>query len=166
MPNDDRRVWNSNLLKKITFKIGTGAEVTAISKETWLTLDEPELNSSNKLLYGPAKKPLKSTGHFYCDISHKGRISQQQIFVVDDLKTNDSSNYWPTLSNQNRCCVDRNPWKQILVPIVFNGLGKLSGVIPSWCNTTCYFLSQTHSSAIASTSCRWAQPHGKGWSYF
>ena len=89
--NDDNRVWNSELLvdgEKAIFKIDTGAEVTAISKATWQSLGEPDLQSPSKLLYGPAKKPLKTTGHFTCNLSHKDRTSQQQIFVVDDLKTN------------------------------------------------------------------------------
>ena len=74
--------------KKVTFKIDTGAEVTAISKATWQSLGKPELQSPSKLLYGPAKKPLKNTGYFTSNLSHKAKISQQQIFVVDDLKTN------------------------------------------------------------------------------
>ena len=44
--NDDKRVWNAYLLmngRKITFKIDTGAEVTANSKETWEALGEPDL---------------------------------------------------------------------------------------------------------------------------
>ena len=134
--NDNKRVWNSDLLvngKKITFKIDTGAEVTAISKETWLTLDEPELQSSDKLLYGPAKKPLKSTGHFHSDISHKGRISQQQIFVVDDLKTNLLG--LPAIIDLHLVTrtdavltetLESKSWLQQF-PKVFNGLGKLSG---------------------------------------
>ena len=74
--------------KKVTFKIDTGAEVTAISKVTWQSLDMPDLQSSSKLLYGPAKKLLKTTGHFTSNLSHKDKISQQRILMVDDLKTN------------------------------------------------------------------------------
>ena len=89
--NDNKRVWNSKLLvagKKVTFKIDTRAEVTAISKATWPSLGMPDHQSPNKRLYGPAKKLLKTTGHFTSNLSHKNIISQQQIFVVDDLKTN------------------------------------------------------------------------------
>ena len=53
-----------------TFKMDTGAEVIAISKTTWQSLDDPDLQSPSKLLYGPAKKPLKTTGHFTCNLSH------------------------------------------------------------------------------------------------
>ena len=91
LSDDDKGVWNTDLVmngKKVTFKIDTGAEVTAISKETWKTLGEPDLQSPNKLLQGPARKPLKTTGHFFCNLSYKGKESQQQIYVVDDLKSN------------------------------------------------------------------------------
>ena len=46
--DDDKGVWNTDLFingKTVTFKIDTGAEVTAISKETWETLGEPDLQS-------------------------------------------------------------------------------------------------------------------------
>ena len=119
--NDDNRVWNSKLLvdgKKATFKIDTGAEVTAISKATWQSLGEPDLQSPSKLLYGPAKKPLKTTDHFTCNLSHKDRISQQQIFVIDDLKTRIDAIQAETFENKS--------WLQRF-PKVFNGLGNLSG---------------------------------------
>ena len=80
--DDDKGVWNTDLFingKRVTFKIDTDAEVTAILKETWETLGEPDLQSPNKLLQGPARKPLKTTGHFFCNLSYKNRESQQQI---------------------------------------------------------------------------------------
>ena len=134
--NDDKRVWNSELLvadKKVTFKIDTGAEVTAISKATWQSLGKPELQPPSKLLYGPAKKPLKNTGYFTSNLSHKTKISQQQIFVVDDLKTNllglpaiialhlvTRTDAIQTETFENKSWLQR-------FPKVFNGLGNLSG---------------------------------------
>ena len=65
--SDDKRVWNADLAaheqQKNQFKIHTSTGVTAISKETWETLGEPDLQSPSKLLYSPAKKPLKTTGY-------------------------------------------------------------------------------------------------------
>ena len=73
--------------KKVTFKIhrywcrghsnikGSLAE----SRQAKSTTTIP-----SKLLYGPTKKPLNTTGHFTCNLSHK---LKQQIFVADDLKT-------------------------------------------------------------------------------
>ena len=100
--------------KRVTFKINTGAEVTAISKATWQSLGMPDLQLPSKLLYGPAKKLLKTTGHFTSNLSHKDKISQQQIFVVDALKTNllgTPSNNCPTPSNQKKMLFRQKPLK-------------------------------------------------------
>ena len=53
--------WNTDLFingKTVTFKIDTSAEVTAISKETWETLGEPDLRSPNKLLHASLRRFL------------------------------------------------------------------------------------------------------------
>ena len=88
--DDDKGVWHIGLFmngQKVTFKMDTDAEDTAISKETWETLGKPDLQSPNKL-QGTVRKSLKSTIHFLCNLSYKGKESQQQIYVVDDLKSN------------------------------------------------------------------------------
>ena len=87
----NERVWTSVLTilgKQVTFKVDTGAEVTAISKAAWEVLDKPTLQLPNKRLYGPSQQPLKSPGSFLCSLNHKGKLSQQQVFVVDDLEHN------------------------------------------------------------------------------
>ena len=44
---------------KVTFKLDTGAEVTAVSQEKYQTLpDAPPLSTPSKILRGPARKPL------------------------------------------------------------------------------------------------------------
>ena len=65
--------------KQVTFKVDTGAGVTAISKATWEVLDKPTLQPPNKHLYGPSQQPLKSPGSFLCSLNHKGKPSQQQV---------------------------------------------------------------------------------------
>ena len=43
----------------VKFKLDTGAEITAISRQTYEALPkQPPLNTSDKTLCGPAKKPL------------------------------------------------------------------------------------------------------------
>ena len=69
-------------------KLDTGAEVTAISKNTWKELGKPALKSPDKHLFGPAQQQLVVKGHFTCHLSHNDREAQQQIFMVDNLKTN------------------------------------------------------------------------------
>ena len=83
--------WTLDLIingKQVPFKLDTGAEVTAISKQTWKTINEPALDKPNEHLFGPAQQQLKVMGHFLCHLSFRDRQAQQQVFVVDNLKTN------------------------------------------------------------------------------
>ena len=70
------------------FKLDTGAEVTAISEETYLNIRKPQLTAPEKTLYGPSRQPLKTLGQFWGNLSHKGKAVQQRVYVVDGLKTN------------------------------------------------------------------------------
>ena len=57
LSDDNQSVWTSKVSvngKEIPFKLDTGAEVTAISKETWKVLGKPALQQSDKHLFGPA----------------------------------------------------------------------------------------------------------------
>ena len=51
-------------------------------------LGEPSLQPTDKQLFGPAQQRLTVLGQFRCHLSHKGKHSQHQAFVVDHLKTN------------------------------------------------------------------------------
>ena len=70
------------------FKLDTGAEVTAITTKTHQQLQQPTLNTPDRILHGPSKQPLKVLGQFEGKFTHKGRESQQQVYVVDELTTN------------------------------------------------------------------------------
>ena len=70
------------------FKLDTGAEVTAINGETHQHLGKPKLHTPEKILYGPSREPLQVVGQFMGKLSHRGRQSQQQVFVVEGLKNN------------------------------------------------------------------------------
>ena len=73
----------------VTFKLDTGAEVTAVSKETYHNLqDAPPLNTPQRTLCGPSRKPLNVLGQCEVIFTHKQVSSKQQMFVVDGLKTN------------------------------------------------------------------------------
>ena len=87
----DMSVWISKVNingKEIPFKLDTGAEVTAISKDTWTVLSEPTLQPPDKHLFGPAQRRLAVLGKIRCHLTHKGHSSQQSVFVVDGLKSN------------------------------------------------------------------------------
>ena len=73
----------------VKFKLDTGAEVTAISHSTYQQLlNAPPLNTPEKVLCGPARKPLQVLGQCKIDLSHGGRSTKQQLFVVAELKSN------------------------------------------------------------------------------
>ena len=75
----------------ILFKLDTGAEVTAISKKAFLSIENtPELQNSTRLLYGPEHKPLSVVGQFSATLQHESDDStcNQQIFVVEGLTRN------------------------------------------------------------------------------
>ena len=72
----------------IPFKMDTGAEVTAISEETYSILEKPHLTAASKVLYGPSRTQLKVIGMFNATLAHRGKMATQSIFVVGGLKKN------------------------------------------------------------------------------
>ena len=74
--------------REIPFKLDTGAEVTAISEETYKTLGKVRLQAPSKTLYGPTCHSLQVLGQFIGTLTHLQLSSAQTIFVVRGLKTN------------------------------------------------------------------------------
>ena len=73
----------------VTFKFDTGAEVMAVSRETYRQLqDAPPLNTSQRTLCGPSRKPLKVVGQCSVNLTYNDRSSKQQLFVVEGLRSN------------------------------------------------------------------------------
>ena len=70
------------------FKLDTGAEVTAISEQTYKRLKKPQLTTTSKILHGPSQQPLKTIGQFWGTFSHKNKEVKQLTFMVDGLKMN------------------------------------------------------------------------------
>lgn len=71
------------------FKIDTGAEVTAISDQTYNELPHrPQLNTPSKTLRGPSSRVLEVAGQFKSNLKHKDNESVQEIYVVKGLKNN------------------------------------------------------------------------------
>ena len=91
MSSEQDTAWTCTLLideKEISFKLDTGAEVTAISEETYRTLGGKPLEKPSKALYGPTCQSLKVLGQFTGTLEHQNHSSPQTIFVVRGLKTN------------------------------------------------------------------------------
>ena len=66
----------------------TGAEVTAITEETFRHLQLSQIFTPSKTLYGPSQCPLNTVGQFPGTLSHQGKSTVQPVFVVNSLKTN------------------------------------------------------------------------------
>ena len=87
MTSVDQNSWNVEVLlekTKVKFKLDTGAEVTAITEETFKQLND---SKPSKRLHGPAKQSLNVLGQFTGTLNYKGKSSSQAIYVIRGLKT-------------------------------------------------------------------------------
>ena len=74
-------------LQEATFKIDTGADVTAISEKLYKSLRSPTLQKLCKFLKGPGQHPLQVLGQFQ-EMLHHAKLFTAKIFVIKDLKSN------------------------------------------------------------------------------
>ena len=68
--------WTATLLlgnKHITFKLDTGAEVTAMSEDVYQSLGQGNLQRSSKALYGPACQTLRYLGNLLVSSNTRSR---------------------------------------------------------------------------------------------
>ena len=72
----------------VTFKIDTGAEVSAISEATFTQLQNVKIEKTTRRLYGPVMSPLTVLGQFTASLTSKHVSCKQNVFVVKDLKRN------------------------------------------------------------------------------
>ena len=90
--SEEQKAWTTKLLvgtQEFTFKLDTGAGVTAVSEEVYRSLNPTTpLLKPTKVLYGPDRKQLQVLGQFTQTLSHDKKTSEQQIFVVKGLRTN------------------------------------------------------------------------------
>ena len=86
---DNETSWTTTLRvtgKRIQFKLDTGAEVTAISENTYRTLGRIKLQQPTRSLLGPVGQSLTVLGQFTTKIALRKRSARQTIFVVRGLK--------------------------------------------------------------------------------
>ena len=74
--------------KRVTFKVDTGAQVTAVGEDTYKSLDPGPLKKPSKVLYGPTQQRLNAIGQFSAKITVGSRMCKQTIFVVRGLRRN------------------------------------------------------------------------------
>ena len=111
-----------------TFKIDTGAEVTAVSEESFRKLKGKDLKEPSRLLYGPGRQPLNVLGHFTESLHYKQKSSVQKIFVVKGLRTNLLG--LPAITSLDLAArvdttIDYSSLVKESFPNIFQGLGNL-----------------------------------------
>ena len=74
--------------KPVTFKVDTGAEITALSDTTYNSIQKsvPQLKKSNQTLRGPNRSPLDVVGETTLKLTYKGKSSPQRVFVIQNLQ--------------------------------------------------------------------------------
>ena len=87
-PKTPQKYWSAQVdgglkcPKEITFKLDTGAEVTAISDTVHEALGNAILERPSKVLCGPSRKPLPVLGRFSTTLSYRGRSSLQELLCT------------------------------------------------------------------------------------
>lgn len=69
----------------VTFKLDTGAAVTAIPQEIFKVERDGPLTKPSKVLYGPGNNVLEVQGCFKSTMSAKGNSAAQEVYVVTGL---------------------------------------------------------------------------------
>ena len=73
--------------QKVTFKVDTGAEVTAVPESTWSKLKLPTaLQKSKRSLCGPDQKSLQVMGEASVILSWQQNSCQQTVYIIRGLK--------------------------------------------------------------------------------
>ena len=115
----------------ISFKLDTGAEVTAMSEQDYRTLGAIPLKPSTLALYGPAQQALNVKGQFRGKLAIGQKTSTETIYVIRGLKTNLLG--LPAITSLKLASridttinLDHTPPQQAF-PKLFTGLGTLGG---------------------------------------
>ncbi|KAM7284258.1 uncharacterized protein ISCGN_001355 [Ixodes scapularis] len=70
----------------LTFKVDTGADITAISLNDYNKKSMEPLNTSAQTLAGPGQTPIATAGYFEATINRRGTSTQDKVFVIKGLK--------------------------------------------------------------------------------
>ena len=83
--------WNATIggnYKAVTFKLDTGAEVTAITEPAFFQLRDILSQAPTETLHGPDQQPLKILGQVTLTLTSKGQACTHNVYVVRDLEQN------------------------------------------------------------------------------
>ena len=123
--------WSVKLLlnrRTQEFKVDTGADMTVIPQTAYKRENDGELVPSNLPLNGPTGEMLNVCGKFTGSLTWKGLESQQDIYVIRNLRRALLGK--PALEALNIVALVepiQEPDIYDRFPQVFKGLGKLSG---------------------------------------
>ncbi|XP_048236436.1 uncharacterized protein LOC125371759 [Haliotis rufescens] len=132
--SDPSRPWlvnlevNSRLVRD--FKIDTGADVTVIPYDLYVSKPFPKLQQSGKRLYGPANSSLYVVGKFRAKLKtvYGDVVTEQNIYVARGLTRSLLGR--PAIQALNLVSridsVVGDKWKDMF-PKLFTGLGKMEG---------------------------------------
>ena len=89
---DSGTSWNVMITianTQISFKVDTGAEVSAMSESAWQKLKNTfQLSKTKQKLHGPDHAPLDVIGMTTLSLSFKGNVCTQPVFIIRNLKNN------------------------------------------------------------------------------
>ena len=126
----EKSVWTATVSvqdKKVIFKLDTGAEVTAISEDTFKKLPRVALRHPAKKLFGPTHQALHVIGEFSARLCTERKSHQEDIYVVRGLKNNLLG--LPAITGLNLvkqlCETSAEQSIKDRFPKVFNGLGTM-----------------------------------------
>ena len=109
----------------MSFKLDTGAEVTAVSEETFKMWPQMTLKHPDKKLFGPSHQALNVLGVFNGKLSNDTNSYQEVIYVIRGLKNNLLG--LPAIAGlqlvQRLCSTETELDIMKQFPKVFNGLG-------------------------------------------
>ena len=75
--------------KTTLFKIDTGAEVSAVTEQTFNSIAPAvQLNKPSKVLHGPNRQTLNTLGSITISLAHKQKSTTQEVFVIPKLTHN------------------------------------------------------------------------------
>ena len=72
----------------ISFKLDTGAEVTAITEDSYKAIGRPKLTDPFRILCGPARQRLDVVGQFEARLTKGERSTSGPVYVVKGLRSN------------------------------------------------------------------------------
>ena len=127
---EQNQIWEVEVTvnnRTVPFKVDTGAEVTAISEPTWISLGiTSPLAKTNTLLFSSDQTPLEVIGTTSLSLTYHHESCSQTVYVIKGLRNNLRG--LPAIRElkflTNVCTVEKPIMSQY--PALFKGLGTFA----------------------------------------